>query len=74
MMRRPLIRHTITVAVGALTAGLGVAGVAGVLTLHPHSGSHGSTAPAATPTAGGPYFVCLAYGQAWGLCIGPPTS
>ena len=78
MMRRLLSRSkpASTVAIGALTAGLGLAGVAGVLTVHPHKASPAALGalPASPRSAPSPYFVCLAYAQAWGICIGPPTN
>lgn len=62
----------VVAAAGALTAALAVAGAIGAVTVGPHPGSH--HAVAAARASGNPYFVCLAYENQWGICIGPPTN
>ena len=62
---RPLPTRRARIAVGALAAGLGLTGLFGALTLHPHSASRSTASP---------YFICLAYTPAWGICIGPPLG
>lgn len=57
----------LTIVAGALSAGLGAAGLAGALPL----GSHPASRHVA---AGNPYFVCIAYQDQWGICVGPPTN
>ncbi len=61
-------RRALTLATGALLLGLGVAGAAGALTVGAHRG------PAVAPPEASGYIVCVAYGQQWGVCIGPPTN
>ncbi len=61
-------RRALTAAAGALLLGLGMAGAAGTLTVGSHRG------PAVAPQAASGYIVCVAYGQQWGVCIGPPTN
>lgn len=78
MIRRqsPPRAKVITAVTGAATAVLGLAGVVGVMTLGA-TGSHRAVAPLTVRPAAGtasPYFVCLAYGTQYGICIGPPTN
>ena len=69
--------RAITLTAGALTFGLGAAGLTGALTVGSGATTHG-VAAGATPSpvarTAGVYFVCLAYQPDWGLCIGPPTN
>jgi hypothetical protein len=74
-------RLAFTVAVGALTVGLGGAGVIGLATVGSSTSHAAVSTPPGSPVYVGPgdggfdpCFVAIAYGNNWGFCVQPPTT